>query len=270
MKKFEDLTFTDHYMFEKVLQNKDICKELLERLLKIKIERLEYPEIEKTISPYYDSKGIRLDVYVKDSDKVFDIELQNSPDLLGLRTRYYQSMVDADNLIKGEHFSGLPQSFIIFICTQDPFNNDLPIYTFRNHCDENLVLVLDDFAVKKFFNANAYAKENDIEIKSFLEYIYNNKPVDDFTDRINNLVTTIKQQEFNRKEYSTVNIHDQDTFRRGKLEGISEGIQQGELQAKIQTAKNMLNKNIPIDVIAECTGLSQETVEQLAKDNLST
>ena len=49
MKKFEELTFSDHYMFEKVLQNKDICKELLERLLKIKIERLEYPEIEKNI-----------------------------------------------------------------------------------------------------------------------------------------------------------------------------------------------------------------------------
>ena len=266
MKKFEDLTFTDHYMFEKVLQNKDICKELLERLLKIKIERLEYPEIEKTISPYYDSKGIRLDVYVKDSDKVFDIELQNSPDLLGLRTRYYQSMVDADNLIKGEHFSGLPQSFIIFICTQDPFNNDLPIYTFRNHCDENLVLVLDDFAVKKFFNANAYDKENDIEIKSFLEYIYNNKPVDDFTDRINNLVTTIKQQEFNRKEYSTVNIHDQDTFRRGKLEGISEGIQQGELQAKIQTAKNALSMNLSVEQIISLTGLTLKTIQQLAQE----
>jgi hypothetical protein len=47
MKKFQDLTFADHYMFEKVLQNKDICKELLERLLKIQIARLEYPEIEK-------------------------------------------------------------------------------------------------------------------------------------------------------------------------------------------------------------------------------
>ena len=243
--------------------NKDICKELLERLLKIKIERLEYPEIEKTISPYYDSKGIRLDVYVKDSDKVFDIELQNSPDLLGLRTRYYQSMVDADNLIKGEHFSELPQSFIIFICTQDPFNNDLPIYTFRNHCDENLVLVLDDFAVKKFFNANAYAKENDIEIKSFLEYIYNNKPVDDFTDRIESFVHKIKQQEVNRKEYSTVNIHDQDTFRRGKLEGI----QQGELQAKIETAKNMIKDNIDLCIIQKYTGLPKETVEQLAKNN---
>ena len=69
MKKFEDLTFADHYMFEKVLQNKEICKELLERLLKIKIERLEYPEIEKEISPYYESKGVRLDVYVKDTEK---------------------------------------------------------------------------------------------------------------------------------------------------------------------------------------------------------
>ena len=55
-----------------------------------------------------------------------------------------------------------------------------------------------------------------------------------------------------------------------RKEAFDDGISQGELQAKIQTAKNMLVKNIPIDVIAECTGLSQETVEQLAKDNFST
>ena len=49
-KKFEDLTFADHYMFEKVLhENQDICQELLERLLKIKIDHITYPEIEKTI-----------------------------------------------------------------------------------------------------------------------------------------------------------------------------------------------------------------------------
>ena len=126
--------------------------------------------------------------------------------------------------------------------------------------------LLTKISVKKFFNANAYSKENDVEIKSFLEYIYNNKPVDDFTDRIESFVHKIKQQEFNRKEYSSVNIHDQDTFRRGKLEGISEGIQQGELQKAIETAKNMLNKNIPIDVVGECTGLPKETVEQISNE----
>ena len=81
MKKFQDLTFSDHYMFEKVLQNKDICKQLLERLLKIQIEKLEFPELEKEISPYYETRGVRLDVYIKDSDQVFDIELQNYSDL---------------------------------------------------------------------------------------------------------------------------------------------------------------------------------------------
>ena len=70
MKKFDDLTFSDHYMFEKVLQNKEICKEILERLLKINITHIEYPEIEKEISPYYETKGVRLDVYVKDKDEV--------------------------------------------------------------------------------------------------------------------------------------------------------------------------------------------------------
>ena len=126
--------------------------------------------------------------------------------------------------------------------------------------------LLTKISVKKFFNANAYSKENDVEIKSFLEYIYNNKPVDDFTDRIESFVHKIKQQEFNRKEYSSVNIHDQDTFRRGKLEGISEGIQQGELQKAIETARNLLNMSLSIQDIAKATGLPQETIEQLAKD----
>ena len=122
--------------------------------------------------------------------------------------------------------------------------------------------LLTKISVKKFFNANAYSKENDVEIKSFLEYIYNNKPVDDFTDRIESFVHKIKQQEFNRKEYSSVNIHDQDTFRRGKLEGI----QQGELQKAIETARNLLNMSLSIQDIAKATGLPQETIEQLAKD----
>jgi predicted transposase/invertase (TIGR01784 family) len=262
MKKFQDLTFADHYMFEKVLQNKDICKELLERLLKIKIAQLEYPEIEKTISPYYETRGVRLDVYVKDCDKVFDIELQNFTDLLGLRTRYYQSMIDADNLIKGEHYSDLPQSFIIFICTQDPFGKDLPIYTFQNRCNENTDILLEDKTIKKFFNANSYNKEEDVEIKAFLEYICKQEPVDNFTDKISTIIDNIKQQETNKREYESMNIHDQDTFRRGKQQGIQE--------KAIETAKKFLAMGLTFEQVAEGTGLPLETVEELAKDITAT
>ena len=156
-------------MFEKVLQNREICQELLERLLKIKIDHIEYPEIEKTISPYYETKGVRLDVYVKDSDKVFDIELQNAlDDDLPLRTRFYQSMIDTDNLLKGQDYSELPTSFIIFICKYDPFNLMLPIYTFKNRCEENSSLSLNDKTIKIMYNSTAYKNEKDMEISAFL------------------------------------------------------------------------------------------------------
>ena len=286
MKKFEDLTFTDHYMFEKVLKNPEICKELLERLLKIQIERLEYPEVEKTISPYYETKGVRLDVYVKDNNKVFDIELQNSTDLnLGLRTRYYQSMLDTDNLLKGQHYTELPDSYIVFICKNDPFEKELPIYTFQTVCIENPNLTIKDNAIKKIFNAKAYNKEEDVAIKSFLQYINNNKTVDDFTQRLDSFVEKIKQEEVNRKEYQSMNIHDQDTFLRGKNEGfeagmqqgmqqgiqqgiqqgMQQGMQQGIQQKAIETAKNMLKDNIPQNAIIKYTGLPTETIEQLTK-----
>ena len=273
MKKFEDLTFTDHYMFEKVLKIPEICKELLERLLKIQIERLEYPEVEKTISPYYETKGVRLDVYVKDNNKVFDIELQNSTDLnLGLRTRYYQSMLDTDNLLKGQHYTELPDSYVVFICKNDPFEKELPIYTFQTVCIENPNLTIKDNAIKKIFNAKAYNKEEDVAIKSFLQYINNNKTVDDFTQRLDSFVEKIKQEEVNRKEYQSMNIHDQDTFLRGKNEGfeagMQQGMQQGIQQKAIETAKNMLEMKLTLKQIFQATGLPLETIENLAKELL--
>ena len=65
-----------------------------------------------------------------------------------------------------------------------------------------------------------------------------------------------------------MNIHDQDTFLRGKNEGYEAGMQQGIQQKAIETAKNMFAKNIPLKIIAECTGLPLETIENLAKELL--
>ena len=264
-KKFEDLTFADHYIFEKVLQNREICQELLERLLKIKIDHIEYPEIEKTISPYYETKGVRLDVYLKDSDKVFDIELQNSAGVdIYLRTRYYQSMLDTDNLLKGEHYSKLPESFIIFICTYDPIGDNLPSYTYKTCCIENPKRIMKDKITKKFYNATAYKQEKDMEISAFLEYICNQKTVDDFTSKIDSFVQKIKKQEVNRKEYSSVNIHDQDIYFKAKNEGIAQGFQQGAYEKAIETAKNMLKDKLSLETIIKYTGLSESIILKLS------
>ena len=50
----------------------------------------------------------------------------------------------------------------------------------------------------------------------------------------------------------------------GEERGRNEGISLGAYQKAIETAKNMRFRNIPIDVISECTGLSIEVIQDLA------
>ena len=58
-----------------------------------------------------------------------------------------------------------------------------------------------------------------------------------------------------------MNIHDQDIYFKAKNEGIA----QGEYQAKIETAKNLLAMNLSIENIAKATGLDINTIKELTK-----
>lgn len=205
-KPIEELTFTDDFMFGRVMQNPEICKGLLERLLEIKIDKIEYPTLQKTISPHYKSKGIRLDVYVQDSNRVFDIEIQNVLDEnLPKRTRYYQSMMDIDLLLKGKNYTELKEIFVIFVCKEDFFGLNLPCYSFSNVCKENPDLQLGDESHKIIFNASAFENETGMlsfqkkcRKKSILEYIIDKKSTSDFTNKLDNLVEKTKLNEIFR------------------------------------------------------------------------
>lgn len=266
-KSFDELTFSDDWMFQKVMRNPAICAELVARLLHINVDHVEYPELEKTIAPYYQSKGVRLDVYLKDSNKVIDIECQsNLKPALGKRTRYYQSMIDIDSLMKGEEYEKLKESYILFICKNDPFKDEqenhfgLPCYTFRNVCSENGAVNLDDKTIKVIYNASAYEREEDSLIKDFLHYIYTDKPgEDDLSNRLSRLVKKYKEDENLRSDYLAVNLHDHDI----RYEALQEGEQIGAQKKALETATNMIRKKYPISDISEITGLPPEKVLEL-------
>ncbi|MCI9560768.1 MAG: hypothetical protein HFG52_16575, partial [Lachnospiraceae bacterium] len=76
--KWEELSISNDFLFGKVMQDAELCKELLQRILPdLDIDHIEYPELQKTIKEDYDAKGVRLDVYVNDGkDTVYDIEMQ--------------------------------------------------------------------------------------------------------------------------------------------------------------------------------------------------
>ena len=267
MKPIEELTFTDDYMFGYMMRNPEICKGLLERLLQIKIEKLEYPELQKTITPHYENKGVRLDVYVQDSNRVFDVEVQNIlDDDLPSRTRYYQSMMDIDLLLKGKKYSELKESFIIFVCKDDFYEEGFPCYSFSNLCHEKRTLEFGDKTHKIIFNASAFSQEKDLERKSLLEYIKNKESTSDFTKMIDLLVEKTKENQTFRGDYMAWGLAEQDAEKRGYNAGIADGVAQGAEQAKIETAKNLIAMHLSLEDIVKATGLTLEIVQKIVKE----
>ena len=110
---WESLTLSNDFMFSKVMRDKEICRETLEILLDKKIGEITYIDNQKTIDINYDAKSVRLDVYVEDENRIYNIEMQvvNKKDL-AKRSRYYQSMIDLNAIEKGEIYRDLKESIV--------------------------------------------------------------------------------------------------------------------------------------------------------------
>ncbi|MBR4823448.1 MAG: Rpn family recombination-promoting nuclease/putative transposase [Spirochaetaceae bacterium] len=254
IKPFEELCFYDDFMFGVVMQDKEICCEALECMLGFKIDHVEYSEPQKTVAPLYTAHAIRLDVYVKDSNRIYDVEIQNKDEQnIGRRTRYYQGMMDVDSLLKGEDYSELKESIVIFLCRFDPFKKGIPCYTIKRSCMEDSSVFLDDAATVQIFNCTAYDKIENRNLKAFIKFVQTNTAESDFTRRIDDMVETQKQIEELKKVYLSWSLHDSDMRREGKKEQAVES-------AKKLLAMNVLTR----EQIAQAVELPLETIEELA------
>ncbi len=105
MKKWEDLTISNDFLFSKVMRDAEICKEVLEVLLDIEIDKIEYIQEQKTIDLLYEQKSIRMDIFVKAAETLYNVEMQttNQKDLTK-RIRYYMAMGDLYEIDKGDFY----------------------------------------------------------------------------------------------------------------------------------------------------------------------
>ena len=227
-KPYSELTFTDDFMFCKVLTtNLDLCQELLELVLGIKIRRLAPPESQKTINTTYDGRGIRLDVYVEDdSNTVFNIEMQTTIRRgLPRRLRYYQSMIDLDLLERGADFRQLKKSYVIFLCLDDPFGHNLPVYQFENLCVQKPDVPLGDDTVKVVVNAAGSRDGISDELAGFLNYLSSNTAESGLPKRLQEAVGKAITHEEWEAEYMTMRMKIQEE----REEAMQQGMQLGKL-----------------------------------------
>ena len=231
MKRFEDLTFTDDFMFCTTLkENPDLCKEMAEMIIGRKISEIVSVQKQWSVEILPNGRGVRFDVCLEGEEEICDIEMQNNVNrnVLPKRMRYYQGAMDIDELKRSEDYTKLKKSYILFICREMPFEGkDLHKFTFRNVCVEDPELELGDETCKIFLTPAGTADDISKEMRELMSYIADNKAESDFTVRLENAVNAIKKGEGWRREYAQLKEKMDAQYEAGKNEGIAEGWKSG-------------------------------------------
>ena len=228
-------------MFAKIMRTPSICKSVLETILNIKIKQIEYLETEKIIDITKYSKSIRLDVYVEDEfNTIYNIEMQvEKSHNIPRRSRYYHDLIDLNTLEKGYDYDTLKESYVIFICLFDLFEQGNYIYTFENRCTEIPELTLNDGRKTIFVNASGIKGNISNELKQFLEYVSGSRPNNELTNNIDSMVNQAKYNFDWRQEYMSLDllireqivaetrIAKEKALEEGRKEGIAEGRKEG-------------------------------------------
>ena len=267
LKPYDELFFTDDFLFTKIMRDPQIAKGVVQNLLGIKVKKIEFITSQYSIDELYGGKGIRPDAYLEDEDKVIDIEMQTviKKDE-GLRMRYYQSMMDIDHLNRGEGYSDLKESYVVFICLDDPLGGGKPVYNFVTK-EAKGELILNDRIHKVIYNASSFEKAENPDVRAFLEFVKRHSATDRLTKEIQSAVDSCKNHQKWRAEYmlwkDQIREWKDEAREAGLAEGREEGLEKGARNKAIETARNFLKKNIPAETIAECTGLSLSEVNSL-------
>ena len=211
-KKYEELKFTDDFLFGKILYGSPkICREMLELLLDVEIEKVEAVETQKSLKSAYAKRGVRLDVYVKDGKgSVYDIEMQtvNTYDL-DRRSEQYLAAMLLDSSREGEDFKDFANCWVIFIFDFDYYRDgkyvDYPVLEGRRVFLQDPTMMLKDRGRTLYINTHGNLKELPEEKRCFFEYIRTGDPGKSRLAReIDEKVQQARQNEHWGNEYMTL------------------------------------------------------------------
>ena len=256
-KKYEELVITDDFMFGKVMRHPERCGKLLEIILGVKIREVVFLDDQESLNPDYKAKGIRLDIYLEDAgNSVYNVEMQaQNRGGLPKRGRYYQAVIDINLIEKGAEYDALKKSYVIFICTFDPFGEGRHIYHFENLCRENPAIRLEDGTEKVFLNTEGVMDGAEEDLKNLLKYFQSLTPQDVYTKELDEAVAAAREHREWRLEYMKMEVWEQDIRRESRAEGKEEGRKEGKIEGRIINLADQVYRKV-------CKGKSPEEIAE--------
>ena len=219
------LTLMDDLFMQVVLEEQACTEYILQTILDKSSLKLKEQRLQKRL-PNLHGRALVLDcLCTDDKGLLYNIEVQNSSaGAIPKRARYHAALMDTHTLKKGEKFSKLPESYVIFITDKDILGEGEQLYRIERVIRKSGSLFRDGSHIL-YFNT---ARQDDNALGKLARDFKEANPKEIQSEVLSHRVASLKEGKLDREGEKKMNVLLEKYRKKAVEEGIEKGMEKGQ------------------------------------------
>ena len=235
------LTLMDDLFMQVVLEEQACTEYILQTILGKSSLKLKEQRLQKRL-PNLHGRSLVLDCLCTDEKGLlYNIEVQNSSaGAIPKRARYHAALMDTHTLKKGEKFSKLPESYVIFITDKDVLGEGEQLYQIERVIRKSGNLFKDGSHIL-YFNT---ARQDDNALGKLAKDLKEANPKEIQSEVLSHRVASLKEGKIDQEGEKKMNVLLEKYRKKAVEEGIEKGLAQGIQQGLEKGLEQGLQKGL--------------------------
>ena len=256
-------------------ENKDILKKLLEEILQVEIERIEYLNLERNVDNVK-VKRKHLDLYLETNIGKIQVEVNTTNSkYVKPRNMSYLCDIYSHHTLVGQEYDQDTLIIQININYGQQDEKYIREYRLRDESGKEYIknFIIYEINMEKYMKLWYNKEEKELEKSKYIVMLNlekeeleklskKDKVVIKYMKELERVNENPKFREYMSAEEDNKKIENS-LKREWMEEGLKEGIKEGSYKRNIEIAKTMLKDNMYIEIISKCTNLSKEELEKI-------
>ena len=256
-------------------ENKDILKKLLEEILQVEIERIEYLNLERNVDNVK-VKRKHLDLYLETNIGKIQVEVNTTNSkYVKPRNMSYLCDIYSHHTLVGQEYDQDTLIIQININYGQQDEKYIREYRLRDESGKEYIknFIIYEINMEKYMKLWYNKNEKELEKSKYIVMLNlekeeleklskKDKVVIKYMKELERVNENPKFREYMSAEEDNKKIENS-LKREWMEEGLKEGIKEGSYKRNIEIAKTMLEKGMNNELISEVTGLSIEEIKKL-------
>ena len=215
------LTLMDDLFIQVVLEEQACTEYILQTILDKSSLKLKEQRLQKSL-PNLHGRALVLDcLCTDDKGLLYNIEVQNSSaGAIPKRARYHASLMDTHTLKKGEKFSKLPESYVIFITDKDVLGEGEQLYQIERVIRKSGNLFKDGSHIL-YFNT---VSQDDNALGKLARDFKEANPKEIQSEILSHRVASLKEGKLDREGEKKMNV----LLEKYRKKAVEEGMEKGQ------------------------------------------